>query len=219
MPEASQVSAKVLGGSVHVAIGEMKLLLSRGGSGEQVEAFLYGGEPIEAGGGVVVLAGEGSNYVNLMLALYRESAGILVIKLPQERKLRQRVQDALTGIAYLRSRPKIRSVDLVGLGGDGPTCVLARGLCGEVVRRTYAEYAGFSFAWVKDPEDYRYLPEALRYGDLAGLAAAIAPGELFLGCAKGLDLAPLRNAYGNLRALRIDEGQVLHSEVAKWLLR
>jgi hypothetical protein len=219
LPEPSQVSAKVVGGSVNVAIGERKLLLSRAGSGETLEALLYGGDPIEPGPGIVILAGERSHYADLMLALYREAAGILVIRTSRERKISQRVQDALTAIAYLRDRPKIRSVDLVGLGADGPTCLLARGLSGEVVRRTYAEYAGFSFAWIKDPNDDRYLPEASRYGDLGGLAAAIAPGELFLGIAKGLDAAPLRKAYGESSALRIDEGMVLHSEVVKWLLR
>lgn len=219
LPDPSQASAKMLGGSVNLGIGEMKLLLSRGGSGETVEALLYGGEPIEPGGAIVILTRDEDRWSSLMLALYRDTAGILVIRTSPQEKLRKRVQDALIAVAYLSSRPKIRSVDLVGLGGEGPTCLLARGLCGGAVRRTYAENAAFSFASVTDPNDPRYLPEAVRYGDLPRFATAAAPGELFLGSAKGLDAAPLRKAYGGSSALRIEEGWVPHSVVTQWLTR
>lgn len=138
--------------------------------------------------------------------------------------LAQRVHDVLTAVAYLRGKPNIKGVNLVGLGEAGPWCLLARGLCGDAVLRTAVDVNGFSFSRVKDVDDPMYIPGALHYGDLACLAALAAPGELFLSNVRDLDASWIKDAYGaaNVRsdsdALRI-EREPASSEFISWLTR
>lgn len=112
--------------------------------------------------------------------------------------LAERVHDILTSVAYVKSRPGIKSVDLVGLGQSGPACLLARALCGDAVRRTVIENAGFSFASVKSVDDPMYLPGALRYGDLAGLSSLVPQGS---------------------DRLKTAEGKIPPAEIVDWLTR
>lgn len=138
--------------------------------------------------------------------------------------LAQRVHDVLTAVAYLRGKPDMKSVNLVGLQEAGPWCLLARGLCGDAVSRTAVDVNGFSFRSVKDVDDPMYLPGALRYGDLAGLAALVAPGELFLSNAGDFDTTWIKDAYRTANVssgserLRI-ERKPAQQEIVSWLTR
>jgi hypothetical protein len=68
-------------------------------------------------------------------------------------------------------------------------------------------------------DDDRYLPGALRYGDVAGLASLSAPGELLLTEARGLDATPFLAAYRDSSHLRTEEGTLTAARMAEWLTR
>lgn len=135
----------------------------------------------------------------------------------------ERVRDVLTGVALMKREGVI--VDLVGFDKAGPWVVLARGLCGDAVSRTAADLNGFRFEQVKDFDDEMMLPGALKYGGMAGLAAVIAPHELFLHNAKMTGTGPgglLQAAYrasGQEKQLHRQEDKAEATAVVTWLLR
>jgi dienelactone hydrolase len=135
--------------------------------------------------------------------------------------LAQRVHDVLTAVAYLRGRTGVQGVSLVGLEEAGSWCLLARGLCGDAVKRTAVDVGGRSFRNVSTVEDSLYLPGALRYGDLPALAALSAPGEVFLTRTGDFDTSWLRAAYGAAGAerLRLVDGAAPAEQIVAWLTR
>lgn len=140
--------------------------------------------------------------------------------------LAQRVHDVLTAIGAARDIVHAEEVDLLGLGEAGPWALLAKGIAGSNVRRAAVDFAGFSFADVKDATDPGVLPCALKYGDLVGLAMACAPDPLRV---RGIERYPfgkvkdLANAYlsgGAPRALEIaDEKDPSATSAVEWLLK
>ena len=117
----------------------------------------------------------------------------------------ERVHDILTAVAYAKSNDKTKSIHLVGFEKAGPWVVLARGLCGDAVSRTAADVNGFRFEQVKEFDDEMMLPGALKYGGLPGLAAVIAPHELFLHNAKMTGTGSGRIAASSLSSVGPDE--------------
>jgi hypothetical protein len=109
--------------------------------------------------------------------------------------LANRVHDILTAVGCAKHLYGATSIDLVGSGEAGPWVVLARGLCGNVVRRTVADCRNFSFKNVRLPSDPMFLPGGLKYGDLIGFAGLAAPGELYLA---GFD----SYSYGDVEGLK-----------------
>ena len=223
LPNPGEVSATIEGGSVRVGIGEMKITLSRASTGEELKILLYEGNSSD-GRALIILDENSWGWSSLMVELYKEGVTVLVVKVSERRrveptagKLGWRVRDALTAIAYLRDRPDIQTIDLAGLGDAGPLALVVRAVCGNAVRRTYAENAAFSFSSVKNQESQMYLAAAHRYGDLGGIASAGAPRELFLARAKGFDASLLRKAYGDSATLRVEETSVPHSVLLDWL--
>jgi hypothetical protein len=93
--------------------------------------------------------------------------------------LAERVHDVLTAIAYASGRFDGAGVNLLGTGRAGVPALLARALAGDAVERTAVDF-GFDFDDVRSFDDPDFLPGGTRYGGLAGFAAAIAPGELWL---------------------------------------
>jgi dienelactone hydrolase len=210
------------------ATGPGLLRLTRAeGSGVEAELFAPG----TPRGGAAVLLGSRKDVVDALLA-----RGLTVLAVRPFRRaerpsslgffpcfnrtaLAERVHDALTAIAWLQDQPGITRVDLVGCGAEGTTALLARALSEDAVARTCAEDAGFSFRSIRDVDDDRFLPGALRYGDTAGLAALSAPGELLLSEARGSDLTLLRSAYGASSRLRVEDAAVTADRMAEWLTR
>ncbi|MSQ93726.1 MAG: hypothetical protein EXR98_04130 [Gemmataceae bacterium] len=137
----------------------------------------------------------------------------------------ERVHDILTAIAFAKSNDKVKSLHLVGFEKAGPWVLLARGLCGDAIERTAADLNGFRFEQVKDFDDEMMLPGALKYGGMPGLAAVIAPHELFLHNAKMTGTGPgglLQAAYrasGQPKRLERQEDKADAVDVANWLLR
>jgi hypothetical protein len=89
-----------------------------------------------------------------------------------------RVHDVLTALGHARSVEGCRAVHLVGLGDGGLWALLAKGLAGSAVGRTFAERPGFDFADVRDVDDPRFLPGGLKYGGWGAFAALAAPDRL-----------------------------------------
>ena len=131
-----------------------------------------------------------------------------------------RVQDVLTGLAYLRSRSEVAGVHLVGFGVAGLWALLARGLV-DGVDRTAVDLAGFNAAcddaWMRD----LFVPGLRRVGGPLTAAILTAPAPLLLHNTAGrLDsegIAHVYRAIGAEGALRIQEGPVGEREVLEWL--
>src|SRR5262249_19798788 len=94
--------------------------------------------------------------------------------------LANRVHDILTAVAMAKGHEKVEKVHLIGFEKAGPWVLLARGLCGDAVARTGADFDDFRFEKVRAPYDEMMLPGAVKYGGLPALAALAAPGELYL---------------------------------------
>jgi hypothetical protein len=88
-----------------------------------------------------------------------------------------RIQDILTGIAYLQTYTY--TVDLIGLERAGIWCLLARGLANNV-NRTVIDADKFDCdnddVWVNE----LFIPHIRKAGDFCTSAALIAPGRLFI---------------------------------------
>jgi dienelactone hydrolase len=130
-----------------------------------------------------------------------------------------RVQDVLTALAYLKSRPEVSRVRLIGQGEAGLWCLLARALA-PGIDATVVDAARFS-----DEDDaYRerlFVPGLRRVGDLRTAATLAAPGRLFIhNTAPGFPRDAIYSAYaaaGASAKLRLQETVAGDEEVLWWL--
>lgn len=136
--------------------------------------------------------------------------------------LAERVQDVLTAAAYLRARPGIRSVSVVGLKEAGPWCLLARALT-EGIDRLAVDANAFEFPPSLPSTDPMFSPGMRRYGGLGMAAALAAPSPLLLSnTGTALDPAWCARAYareGAEGSLIVRQGGVTGTELAAWLIR
>ena len=90
-----------------------------------------------------------------------------------------RVQDILTGLAYLEVRQDVGRRHLVGLAAAGPWCLLARAL-DRGVGRTVVDFDRFAIdddeRWVEE----LFIPAIRSVGDVRTVLALIAPGALLV---------------------------------------
>jgi dienelactone hydrolase len=108
-----------------------------------------------------------------------------------------RVHDIVTAVG-LATNHQARKIRLVGTGEAGPCVLLAAGLLHERVSDVLADAHGLSYRKIPAPTDPLFLPGALKYGGLGGLAALIAPTHLdVFGTANipAEELAPLSAVY------------------------
>jgi hypothetical protein len=98
-----------------------------------------------------------------------------------------RVHDILTLLAFVKGHEedKAGAVALVGTGGAGPLVATARVLVQDLVDKAVVGTGGFRFVNVASYRDPRFLPGAVKYGDLPGLLSLAAPLPLFLAGEKG----------------------------------
>jgi dienelactone hydrolase len=133
----------------------------------------------------------------------------------------KRVHDILIALAY--AEPRGKEVYLVGFGKAGPSVLLARGLCGNAIRRTAADMDQFRFENIRSMDDEMMLPGAVKYGGLPAFAALAAPGELFVhnhrGTASGQLFKAAYDAAGASKSLYRNPEKVSDEEVITWLLR
>lgn len=134
--------------------------------------------------------------------------------------LANRVHDILTAVAMAKKLGK--TVHLVGFGRAGPWVALARGLCGEAVARTAADFNNFRFGNILSMNDEMMLPGALKYGGLPALAALAAPHPLFAHNAQGTGaehwLPDAYRAAGRPENLQVTNEPATEKAIA-WLLR
>jgi dienelactone hydrolase len=137
--------------------------------------------------------------------------------------LAERVHDILTAIAFAKNHDKVKTVHLVGIDKAGPWVSLARGLCGDAVTRTAADFNGFRFDKVRTTTDEMMLPGALKYGGLPALAALAAPAELYVhnqrGTGSGQWLEAVYEAAGGTDHFRGTPEKATDEKVVEWLLR
>lgn len=107
----------------------------------------------------------------------------------------ERVHDILTMVGAARMQPEVQKVHLVATGDAGPWGLLAAAIAGDQLASTTADLRGFSFTQVESPDDPMFLPGALKYGDIAGLAALAAPAPLTIYGTENTDLDVLRAVY------------------------
>src|SRR3984885_13353588 len=108
-----------------------------------------------------------------------------------------RVHDIVTAVGLATNHPA-RKIHLVGTGEAGPCVLLAAGLLHERVSDVLADAHGLSYRKIPATTDPMFLPGALKYGGLGGLAALIAPTHLDLFGTANIpaeELAPLSAVY------------------------
>jgi hypothetical protein len=137
--------------------------------------------------------------------------------------LAQRVHDILTAVAFAKNYDKVKTVHLAGFDKAGPWVLLARGLCGDAVARTAADFNGFRFDQVRRTNDEMMLPGALKYGGLPALAALAAPGELYVhnyrGTGSGQWLKPVYEAAGAKNKHQRVSAKETDEKIVEWLMR
>jgi len=137
--------------------------------------------------------------------------------------LSHHVGDVLTAIAGLSMNESTPTLHLVGTGGAGVWTLLARASAGNMVERTLVDVGGFHFAGIESPDDPMFLPGAVKYGDVGGLAALAAPAGLSIWKADSLPsraTLPLVKAYeGRENRLEWHSGSLDAETVVNTLIR
>ena len=132
-----------------------------------------------------------------------------------------RVQDALTGVAFLNSLTSVSSCHLLGLNRGGIYCLLARA-CGAEVGRTTVDFdrlaADADETWV---EEELFVPGIRSAGDVRTALALCAPGELLVhngGRSMPVDWATAGyRAAGKEEKLVISRKRMREGEVMEWV--
>ncbi len=137
----------------------------------------------------------------------------------------KRVHDLLTAISLVHNHERTPdAVDLIAVSGAGPIALAARAQAGGLIRRCAVDTEGFRFAKITEVDDVNFLPGAAAYGDLPGLMALSAPGELWVaGEGKSPPGAVMKAfaAGGKKDAFSAFDGkaEAMVSEAVKWLAR
>lgn len=92
----------------------------------------------------------------------------------------ERVRDIVTFLAMAREHERVRQVHLVGRGKTGIWALLAAGQSGVHLDSLSVDTGEFEFAAIDSVQDPNFLPGAVKYGDLEGLAGLAAPTPLLI---------------------------------------
>lgn len=131
-----------------------------------------------------------------------------------------RVQDILTGLAYLGARPEVSRRRLVGLGEAGLWALLARGLARNV-DATVVDVAGFD-----NTDDNSFLerlatPGLRRAGDVRTAGVLAARSRLFIHNTgarfKARWIEDAYNAAAARHRLRVQSARASHDQMCQWL--
>lgn len=107
-----------------------------------------------------------------------------------------RARDVLATLSFIRHyEAKPERVHVVATGEAAAWVALARALAPAAIDRAALAPLGFRFGSAEQFNDPNFVPGSVKYGDLPGLLAVAAPGELWL--ADGASEAPqlVRDAY------------------------
>jgi dienelactone hydrolase len=161
-------------------IAPVRKLLEAGNAVVSVDLFLTG-EFVEPGKSPVLPA-VNSKYAGYTFGYNRTLAA-------------NRVHDILTSVAALKKNDQVQKIELIGTGDAGPYVLLAAGLLRDQIAGAVVDARGFSYQSIPHTTDPLFLPGALKYGGLGGLAALAAPAKLDLFGTEGIpeeELAPLK---------------------------
>lgn len=93
----------------------------------------------------------------------------------------RRVHDILTVTAWVNGdEHSPKALHAVGVNGGGPLLAAARMIVGDEISAAAVASDGFRFADLKDWADARFLPGAVKYGDMETLLALSAPHKLWI---------------------------------------
>jgi hypothetical protein len=136
--------------------------------------------------------------------------------------LSNRVHDIVTAVR-LATNHEARKIRLVGTREAGPCVLLAAGLLHDHISDVFADAHGLSYRKIPAATDSMFLPGALKYGGLGGLAALAAPTRLDVFGTANIpagELAPLSAVYHAAGAqLSIDPQPLTDEMVAERLGR
>jgi hypothetical protein len=114
----------------------------------------------------------------------------------------QRVHDVLSVLKFIKTNERAsKQLILVGLDGAGPIASAARAVSGDAIQRAVIDTEGFRFGQVLNIHDPNFLPGGAKYGDVPGLLALGAPGNLWLAGEGAQAAGAVREAYGAAKAL------------------
>lgn len=226
-----------------------RLIIGRVGKGDAIPAVLYRPVHSEVRGSTLIVAAEGKAALvdrskaapgPLVAGLLAQGQAVLAIDAFRTGERAQakrdesvqffttfnrtdvalRVQDILTGLAYLRRQFGGGPLNLVGLGEAGLWALLARGLASEVAR-TAADVAQFDNTRDDSFLQHLYVPGLRRAGDLRTAGALTAPAPLLLfntGQAFHADwIADVYRAVGAAAQLRVEAEGMPEEELMAWL--
>ena len=124
-----------------------------------------------------------------------------------------RVQDMLTGLAFLAQEHPDCPITLLGLAGAGPWALLA-GALSETVERVYADLGG------SEEGESLFVPAFAAYGGLPAASACLAPRRLLLGHASPhFDTQWAKRAYALTapESLEITHARPDKEQLAGWV--
>ena len=94
----------------------------------------------------------------------------------------RRVHDILTVTAWINGdEHSPKALHAVGVNGGGPLLAAARVIAAEQISAAAIDTGGFRFAELTDWKDARFLPGAVKYGDVPTLLALSMPQKLWIG--------------------------------------
>ena len=134
-----------------------------------------------------------------------------------------RVQDILTAIVYLESRPDVARVNMAGVGKGGLWCLLARALAPQL-HRTLVDVSRFSSEDDRAYLEHLYVPVLRRAGDFK-TASMLAPATrrlLIHNTGESFDTGWFRQAYelaGKTDLLEIEPAKLSREQVLAWLIQ
>ena len=114
--------------------------------------------------------------------------------------LANRVRDILAVVGAAVHVKQNSNVHLLGTGEAGTWTLLAAAIAGDKLRSVVADNGRFEFDQVRQTNDPMYLPGALKYGGLDGLAALIAPRPLTVTGTGQQRLTTLKQVYAVAQA-------------------
>ncbi|HUY34224.1 MAG TPA: acetylxylan esterase [Pirellulales bacterium] len=193
--------------------GEIRKLLAVGASVAGID-LLYQGEFLLAGQGPVK---------NRKVNTPRQFAGFTYGY--NHPLFAQRVDDILSLVSFVKHHEQQpERIDLVGLDGAGAWVAAACAQAGDAVSRAVVDTAGFRFGKLNDFADANFLPGSVKYGDLPGILALVAPRPLWLAGEGPEAPAVVRSAYaaaGQADGLTVFTGGEggEPTAAAEWLLK
>ena len=131
-----------------------------------------------------------------------------------------RVQDILTAIAFLKAKPEVSAINLIGIDKAGLWCLLARALSPEI-QNTVADASQFRSQDDQAYLDQLYVPLVRKAGDFRTALTVAPPTRLLIhNTGSQFETEWVRNAYQISKAesaLRIESGKVSDLEILAWL--